>query len=350
MSFGYSRPMNDAWQRMKALLFQPFDLGRWFVLGFSAWLASFIEGGSGNGGGSGIQNSLEDDAFTNLSDLPREIWHNTTDLMADPWIASLIVTGLVVGVALTILVMWLGSRGQFMFLDNLVHRRSEVSRPWREFADLGNSLFVWQVVFTVIVLFVLAIVAVPIAIGIGGLAAADFPAAVAIPFFVAAGTLGFVLFATLIYVDFFLLHIIVPIMYRRRCSTSEAWRIFGATFREHPGTFVLYGLLVLVLSIAGGFFFFALGLVTCCVGLLLMALPYIGTVITLPFATFMRYLDLEFLGQIGPEWRTLDPLPEPPLPGTPGPGSTEFEGDGAVVRTEDVGEDTGSAEPRPEDV
>ncbi len=107
------------------------------------------------------------------------------------------------------------------------------------------------------------------------------------------------------------------------------------------------------------------GLLTCCVGLLLLAIPYVGTVLTLPLPVFVRYLDLEWLGQFGPGFAVLGPdggpaggpEPEPAGPPPAGPDdapaapedSGQLEGDGTVVRPHDVGEDAGGDEPRPED-
>jgi len=39
----------------------------------------------------------------------------------------------------------LRSRGKFMFLDNVVHDRAEVSQPWQDFRRLGNSLFLGSI-------------------------------------------------------------------------------------------------------------------------------------------------------------------------------------------------------------
>src|SRR5208282_5453069 len=44
-------PVSPAFDRMKLILFGPFDPGKWFVIGFCAWLAYLGEGGSGSGFG-----------------------------------------------------------------------------------------------------------------------------------------------------------------------------------------------------------------------------------------------------------------------------------------------------------
>ena len=54
-------PTSRAFDGMKWCLFQPFDIGKWFVLGFTAWLAALMDGGgstpSGNFSSSGSSSS-----------------------------------------------------------------------------------------------------------------------------------------------------------------------------------------------------------------------------------------------------------------------------------------------------
>ena len=45
-----TRPVGLAIDRMKRVLFQPFDPGKWLVIGFCAWLAALGRGGGGGGG------------------------------------------------------------------------------------------------------------------------------------------------------------------------------------------------------------------------------------------------------------------------------------------------------------
>ena len=54
-------PVGQALDWVKRMLFQPFDLGKWFVIGFCAWLAGLGEsgtsfhGGGGSGGGGAVR-------------------------------------------------------------------------------------------------------------------------------------------------------------------------------------------------------------------------------------------------------------------------------------------------------
>jgi hypothetical protein len=42
------KPFGEAFELMKGMLFQPFDLKKWLVIGFAAWLASLGAGGGGS--------------------------------------------------------------------------------------------------------------------------------------------------------------------------------------------------------------------------------------------------------------------------------------------------------------
>lgn len=340
MPISYSQPIHAAWSRMTRLLLRPFDVGLWLVLGFTAWLASFVEEG-GQHSWFQFREELEGLDDAGIRHWPREVIDATGGLLAEPWTALLVFVLLFAAIALALALAWVGSRGQFLFLDNLVHRRAQVAGPWREYRAQGDSLFLWQVVYGLVVL---AVVAILIACVIGGAAALHgigAPSALTILYFVFLGTLGFVVVVALVAVDFFLLHLVVPIMYRRRIGCLAAWSAFGEVFRAHPGHCVLYGLLNLGITVLAAVVILTAGLMTCCVGLLLLVVPYVGTVLTLPLPVFVRYLDLEWLGQFGPEFAVLGAFEES--------GSGEFERDGTVVGSEDVGEDARADEPRPED-
>ena len=58
-----------------------------------------------------------------------------------------------------------------------------------------------------------------------------------------------------------------------------------------------------------GFTAFLAGLFTCCLGFTLLAIPYIGSVVTLPISYTFRTFSLEFLEQFGPGY-TIFPRPE----------------------------------------
>jgi hypothetical protein len=132
MKISYSDPLSRGWNRMKKGLFQPFDIGIWFTLGFTVFLAGLVDGGSPGGGGGNYNKGFKHDRFD---------WHEFVDYphIAWSWLLehsmwfSLIIFGLFFIIAILIVFTWLSSRGKFMFLDNVIHSRAEVVKPWNEY-------------------------------------------------------------------------------------------------------------------------------------------------------------------------------------------------------------------------
>ena len=54
------KPFGEAFELMKKILFQPFDLKKWLVIGFAAWLANLGGGGGGAGNFNYPDNRRED--------------------------------------------------------------------------------------------------------------------------------------------------------------------------------------------------------------------------------------------------------------------------------------------------
>jgi len=53
MGLSVITPIGQSLERTKKILFDPFDIKKWFILGFCAWLAKLGEGYGGGGSGSG---------------------------------------------------------------------------------------------------------------------------------------------------------------------------------------------------------------------------------------------------------------------------------------------------------
>ena len=60
-----TEPVSPALERVKTMLFKPFDLGKWFTIGFCAWLAALGEGG---GSGMNFNNTFGNKTGSNSSD------------------------------------------------------------------------------------------------------------------------------------------------------------------------------------------------------------------------------------------------------------------------------------------
>jgi hypothetical protein len=150
-----TQAVGDAFERMRVILFRPFDLKKWLVLGFCAFLAGLTEG---KGGGSG--NRWNSGGNRGGGPRPSQIVE-----FAQENLAVILVVGisiLVVLLLLGVLFTWLSSRGKFMFLEGVATNRAAVKEPWRRHRELGNSLFV--------VIYPLSLVMMVLAFGIVALA------------------------------------------------------------------------------------------------------------------------------------------------------------------------------------
>ncbi len=297
MNINYFDPLSRAWNRMTMALFRPFDLGKWFVVGFTAFLAGLTDG---HGGGSGNARSRihRHTDFGDVLDFPRNAWEW---LMDHPGWFTLIIFGIVFLVVLIFLFTWLSSRGKFMFLDNVVHNRAKVTQPWHEFRKEGNSLFLWRIIFGFIILTVIILFLVQAFIIAYDIYDKGFEPNFIIPI-VGMGLLLLLVILVIAYIVAFLNNFVIPIMYKNHITTNQAWRIFLPLFSRHWGYFTLYGLFLLVLYIFTAIVVITAGLLTCCIGFLLLIIPYIGSVVTLPISYTFMGLGPEFLVQFGAEY------------------------------------------------
>ena len=302
MNIAYIEPLGRAWNRMKIALFKPFDLHKWFVVGFSAFLAGLTEGprGSGSSGGRGGG----DLSFREFLDLPNTAWEW---LMNHPGWFVLILFGIGFITVLVITLTWLSSRGTFMFLDNVVLDKAEIAKPWKNFKTEGNSLFLWRVCFGFIsfalfVLFFVFFFATASHLYEGG-----SYLRVPVGFIVGMAFLFIFMIIIVGYISMFLKNFVAPIMYKNNLTATRAWGRFLSLFSRHPFHFILYGMLVFVLTILVGIFIVLAGLLTCLIGFVVLIIPYIGTVATLPIWYTYRAFSLEFLGQFGPEYGLFPP-------------------------------------------
>jgi len=302
MNITYLEPLSRAWTRMKLALFKPFDLNKWLVMGFNTFLATLMDGHN-RGGGSGSNKSHAD--WEDIINGPRYAWEW---LLEHTWWFMFIIFITCVIIFVLILFTWLSSRGKFMFLDNVVQDKAEVVKPWKQFNTLGNSLFFWRLCYgfivfgLVVTFFVFAFIRLTQIYDEFGFS--HIPV-----FFIVQMVLLFLLFLIIFgYISMFLDHFVVPIMYKKNVRVLSAWSNFIPLFTKHFLYFLLYGLMIFVLTIAVIILVIFFGLFTCCLGFLLLIIPYIGSVVTLPIVYTFRALGLEFLAQFGDEYVIFEDL------------------------------------------
>jgi hypothetical protein len=289
-------PLSPAFERVKIILFKPFDLGKWFVIGFCAWLAYLGSGGGGGGGNKAEWHSGEDIHHT-----AQEAKEFFLDNMS--WIIPVGIIVMLVILCLWILFTWLSSRGRFMFLHCVAENKAEVKIPWIKFREHANNLFLFRIVVGLVAFAIFGLPFLIVAFSlVAMLARSTFAPAV-------LGIIAAVLVFILLGIVFWLIHrftmdFVVPIMFLRTKSCTTAWREFLNLLSTNKARFVLYALFRIVIAIVIGFIIFlgfCIGCCFCCVSVLLL-IPYISTVILLPVYVFERSYSLYYICQYGSQF------------------------------------------------
>jgi len=292
-------PIQPAIAHARRILFQPFSARKWFVLGFSAFLAQLGEGGSYNFNGNPFDHSASGGG-TDFNSVTTWISEHL------PLVIALAILIFLLILALSVLFQWLSSRGQFMFLDGVARNQADIAEPWTRLGRLGNQLFGFRLKLLLAgfaLLFICgglgALIALP------DIQARRFGTTAITALVVAGGCLLLGLLAILI-ISALLHDFVVPIMYRREVGVTAAW----ATLRQEllPGNgwrFVGYYLMSFLFGIAAALLMLLGCCLTCCIAML----PYINAVVFLPLFVFFRCYSLEFLAQFGGEWQIIQVPP-----------------------------------------
>lgn len=298
-------PISLAISRAKLITFQPFDLGKWFTLGFVAFLASLGQGGckfnfrgGGGGGGGPAPPGLPTPGVPAPPPDPfDEIWDWIT---THPTESTLLAIGVVLALsAIWLVLLWIGSRGQFMFLENIANNTSAIVAPWKRHRVLANSLFAFRAVLALT-----ATVAMLLVLGAALLLAwPDIDAEQFGPRATAAIVLlaGVLLPSALAFalIDWCTYTFVATIMYATGARARASWHEFRQNVvRGHVGRLVLFLILNMALGLAVVVLTVLLGCATCCLGFL----PYLSNVVTLPLSVFMRSYSVYFLQQFDPRY------------------------------------------------
>lgn len=310
MNVSVTAPVGQAIDRVKEMLFRPFDPAKWFVIGFCAWLAQLGSSGfNGNFGGSNRHDG------GSAAEWARHVWEYVVANLA--WIIPLAATILLFVIALSLLFVWLSSRGRFMFLHCVALNRAEIQIPWNRFAAQGNSLFLFRVVLGLIGLLPVLTLLTVIGVAIWRMVEQHGPTAGALAVAIAAGFGLIAIILLFVVIEKLTEDFVVPIMFRQGLRIREGWRVLFGLLRAHSGDFVVYLLFQVVLSVVVGLALLMIILITCCIAGCLMAIPYLGTVLLLPLFVFWRAYSIYYLAQYGPEFNVFPPPVEPTPPATP---------------------------------
>ena len=307
MAISVTDPIGRAISRAKLITFQPFDLGKWFTLGFVAFLATLDEGGGasfqGGGGGGPTPPGPTSGPATAPFDEVRD-WVSS-HLPAVILLALLVV---LLVLAIWLVLLWLCSRGKFMFIEGIANNTYEVKAPWKRYKPLGDSLFKFRAAVGAIgFASVLVVLGAGLALawpsirderfGGGALAAILLVVFALLPLGIVLGL-----------IDWVVTNFVAHIMYATGQTVLPAWAEFRQNvMRGNVGTLVLFLLMQIVVSIGVGILRALLGCVTCCVGFL----PYLSSVIALPLLVFHRAYAMYFVQQFSTRYVIITEAPPP---------------------------------------
>ncbi|HUB67961.1 MAG TPA: hypothetical protein VL981_10805, partial [Candidatus Methylacidiphilales bacterium] len=234
----FTRAFDSAWERMAVILFQPFDLAKWFTIGLSAFLAGLLSGGNGFNASYNRNNGFgkADLQTPNFQALHSGI----SNALAGVQIGIIIMVAIIIlffALALTVLIYWLGARGQFLFLDNIVRNRGAIRWPWSYYARHANSLFLFYLLVMVVSLFIV----LPM-IGIGIVMALPFyhqnrwPHGWEIGGFILLGAVYLIFAAVLNFILFVFKEFGVPLMFRNGLLAGAAFMESLGLIQRHFGS------------------------------------------------------------------------------------------------------------------
>ena len=304
MTLSVTEPISRAINRTREILFEPFDIAKWFKLGFCAFLAHLAD--SSGGGASGNTSSWQESGGSQKADRALEWLRENWELVVGIGIAVAIVI-----LAIVVLLLWLQGRGRFMFLDGVVRNRGAVVEPWHTYRAEGHGVFWFKLCFSLGGFFLMAIAAgIGVAIAWPDIDVEHFGGA-ALGGLIVGGGLFLMLGVSLLLIDMFLNDFVVPAMYARRIGVMEGWAVVrNEVFAAHGVQVVLYVLMKILIKLIIAALVIGLVCVTFCVAACFLAIPYIGTVLMLPLLVFSRCYSLYFLDQLGGEWRLVSPVEE----------------------------------------
>ncbi len=306
--------LTPAFAYVKERLFSPFAFETWLTLGFVSFLDQLANGGgggfpnfnAGNGpfGGGDSSESPEDVKARVLEFL-------TTNL---PWIAAIVVVGLVV----VLLILYLGARGTFMYIDNVARRKAEVAGPWRRSGLHATSYFLWILSLGFLSLVTILAVCAPAGVLLWRLVMKQVEfGGEALGLLLVTGVILIPILLVFGVAGLFLHDFVAPLMYRFGLPGLEAWRLFLRAIRGHAFQIFLFVLLRIAIGTVLGVASLAVMLCTCCLGLL----PVIHQTIVQPVLLFARVYPLYVLERLAPEFRIVEPAPD--LWASPPPGDQD---------------------------
>ncbi len=301
LSVSVTDAARDAIEHTRKNLF-PIRAEKWLVLGFLAFLdqcGRSLPGGGPGGGGDGpdkdwprVGGDTWDEVAQGLKTATAWLSEHAAEVAIGVVLALLLLAGILA------IVYWINARGTFMYLDNVASGRAEISRPWREHGRAAQSYFGWRLGLALATLVVLLVSASLVLVAVlafvrgrledaagGATALAIVPVLLllllALPLLALAGVA--------------LRDFVAPLQLTTGLSCGQAARVLEGLLVAHPGAFIVYLLLKLILYAVTGVIVVVGGCLTCCLGFL----PVVMQTVFQPLFYFERAWSLYLLRQMG---------------------------------------------------
>lgn len=277
---------------------------KWLILGFLAFLDQCGRGLAGGGpqGGHGVN---------------VQPWHGSHDggrvidqlgdaaRACSSWLSdhALLVTlgagaGILAIAALLAAILWINARATFMYLDNVASGRADVARPWREHAGAASSYFGWRYcltlgAFLVFLLFVGIVLTSVVGLFAGRLnnSGGGLALLALVPIVMAL----FLAVPLLALAHVALRDFVAPLQMVTGLSCGSSARLLETLVTEHPGAFLVYVLLKLLLLAGTAVVVMVGGCLTCCIAFL----PVVRQTLFQPLYYFERSWPLFLLRRMG---------------------------------------------------
>ena len=289
-----------AWDRMRKALF-PFDFGNWISYGVIFFLQSLVEGSglsfpSTGSRSSGRGGSARPDWRETAVDVQRWIDANKGSLVL---IASVTI---VLVLALGVLMLWLGARGQMMSIRAVATGRAAIGEHWDATRVAAWSLFKMHLVLSGVAFFVGAPLAGLAAFRLLDLAVIGAPDDVIVTAMIPFVVVGSVLALVLMTITSILRNFVAPVMQQCHMNVGQAWSHFAGAASGHWGSIVLFFVIRFFFALGAAIVAFVVGLCTCCIG----ALPVLHQTLMAPWYFFERAYGLEAIESLGPGMKMFD--------------------------------------------
>ena len=271
----FSDLISESFEWTKKVLFDPFSLKKWIILGFIAWLAGTLGGGlninqSGGRPGSYKQEQAETQQEQTLKEGEFEDetivvedengqqhrvcpLNKEKDFLPGDLPVTAIVLLVVLFIGVVILFSWLQGRFAFIFLEDVVENDASIKAPFRRYAELGNSLFLFHMAYALALVITIAILTVPFLTSMAGMPeSADAGSYILqnISTIIIPAIIGLlVILPIVLFIGVLDQDILVPVMQKDNIKVISGWRKVFNIVSQNKKNFFIYILLKIGLGI-----------------------------------------------------------------------------------------------------